>query len=103
MTNAPISYIETARRVIRAEAAALGLLADDLDETFAQAVELILKARGRVILSGMGKSGHIARKIAATFSSTGTPAHFVHPAEASHGDLGMLAAGDVVVLLSNSG
>ena len=63
----------------------------------------MLNAKGRVIVSGMGKSGHIARKMAATFASTGTPAHFVHPAEASHGDLGMMTSGDVVIVLSNSG
>ena len=79
------------------------MLAEGLDGSFSDAVELILKARGRVIVSGMGKSGHIGRKIAATFASTGTPAHFVHPAEASHGDLGMLAKGDVALVLSNSG
>lgn len=91
------------RRVIAREAEALGLLGDTLDGGFAQAVDLLLKATGRVIVSGMGKSGHVARKIAATLASTGTPAHFVHPAEASHGDLGMLTGGDVVLLLSNSG
>lgn len=95
--------VTTGRRVIAEEAAALGLLGASLDESFAAALELILAARGRVIVSGMGKSGHVARKIAATFASTGTPAHFVHPAEASHGDLGMMAAGDVVLVLSNSG
>lgn len=95
--------IATGKRVIAEEAAALATLADSLGESFAQAIDLILKAKGRVIVSGMGKSGHIARKIAATFASTGTPAHFVHPAEASHGDLGMLATGDVVLVLSNSG
>ena len=89
--------------MIGAEARALGVLADTLGEGFVQAVAAILQARGRVIVSGMGKSGHVARKIAATLASTGTPAHFVHPAEASHGDLGMLAEGDVVLLLSNSG
>jgi arabinose-5-phosphate isomerase len=67
------------------------------------AVDLLMAAKGRVIVSGMGKSGHVARKIAATFASTGTPAHFVHPAEASHGDLGMVAEGDVLIVLSNSG
>jgi arabinose-5-phosphate isomerase len=74
-----------------------------LDGTFTKAVDLILAAHGRVIVSGMGKSGHIARKMAATFASTGTPAQFVHPAEASHGDLGMMLKGDVVLMLSNSG
>ena len=93
----------TAARVIREEAQALSTLAGTLDGGFAQAVATILEARGRVIVSGMGKSGHVARKIAATFASTGTPAHFVHPAEASHGDLGMMLRGDVVMVLSNSG
>lgn len=96
-------YLETARRVIGIEAQALDLLSTSLNESFAQAVEVILSARGRVIISGMGKSGHIARKIAATFASTGTPAQFVHPAEASHGDLGMVTKDDVVLVLSNSG
>ncbi|WP_411572519.1 SIS domain-containing protein [Tropicimonas sp. TH_r6] len=95
--------IATGRRVIAREADALALLKDALGPGFAEAVGLILKARGRVIVSGMGKSGHIARKIAATLASTGTPSHFVHPAEASHGDLGMMAEGDVALLMSNSG
>ncbi len=97
------TFLSTARRVISREAEALGQLAGALDQGFADAVELVLNAKGRVIVSGMGKSGHIARKIAATFASTGTPAHFVHPAEASHGDLGMMAQGDVALMLSNSG
>ncbi|MCP3970782.1 MAG: KpsF/GutQ family sugar-phosphate isomerase [Rhodobacteraceae bacterium] len=96
-------FLATGRRVIATEAEALRLLTDTLDGAFADAVELLLAARGRVIISGMGKSGHIARKIAATLASTGTPAHFVHPAEASHGDLGMMAQGDVGLVLSNSG
>jgi len=91
------------KRVIMREAEALSILGRTLNDSFADAVELLISARGRVIVSGMGKSGHVARKIAATFASTGTPAHFVHPAEASHGDLGMMAQGDVVLLLSNSG
>ena len=99
----PLTFLDTARRVIRAEAAALELLHASLDETLSQAVDLLLNAKGRIIVSGMGKSGHVGRKIAATFASTGTPAHFVHPAEASHGDLGMLVQGDVVLVLSNSG
>jgi arabinose-5-phosphate isomerase len=98
-----VSHIPVARRVIAEEAAALTALAGMLDDSFSAAVEMILAATGRVIVSGMGKSGHIARKIAATFASTGTPAHFVHPAEASHGDMGMLTRGDVVLVLSNSG
>ena len=96
-------FLNTGRRVIAAEAKALAQLADGLDNTFADAVGLLLAVQGRVIVSGMGKSGHIARKMAATFASTGTPAHFVHPAEASHGDLGMMTDGDVVIVLSNSG
>ena len=97
------SHIAVGTRVLRDEAAGLLALADVIGTDFAAAVDLILKAEGRIIISGMGKSGHIARKIAATFASTGTPAHFVHPGEASHGDLGMIVPGDVVVILSNSG
>lgn len=97
------TFLATGRRVIEAEGAALSALAETIDDSFAEAVTAILRAPGRVIVSGMGKSGHIARKIAATFASTGTPAHFVHPAEASHGDLGMMAQGDVALVLSNSG
>lgn len=93
----------TGRRVIGVEADALGRLARALDGGFAAAAQLMLKARGRVIVSGMGKSGHVARKVAATLASTGTPAMFVHPAEASHGDLGMITREDVALLLSNSG
>lgn len=93
----------TARQVILEEAEALVTLAANLDDSFDEAIALLLNATGRVIVSGMGKSGHIARKIAATLASTGTPAHFVHPAEASHGDLGMMTRGDVVLVLSNSG
>ena len=97
------TFLDTARRVIRTEADGLMQLADNLGGEFAEAVELMLGARGRVIVSGMGKSGHVARKIAATLASTGTPAQFVHPAEASHGDLGMLTPDDVLLMLSNSG
>lgn len=97
------TFLDTARRVIRTEAEGLMQLADNLGDEFARAVELMLGARGRVIVSGMGKSGHVARKIAATLASTGTPAQFVHPAEASHGDLGMLTPDDVLLMLSNSG
>lgn len=96
-------FLATATRVIDAEAAALHTLSASLGDSFGEAVSLLLAANGRVIVSGMGKSGHIARKMAATFASTGTPAHFVHPAEASHGDLGMMTSGDVVIVLSNSG
>jgi arabinose-5-phosphate isomerase len=103
MTSSTTDFLQTARRVITAEAGALTLLAETLDGDFTKAIALILAAKGRVITSGMGKSGHIARKIAATFASTGTPAMFVHPGEASHGDLGMIMSGDVVLALSRSG
>lgn len=99
----PLSVLDTGRRVLRTEAAALGAFAVALDQTFVDAVEMMLSASGRIIVSGMGKSGHIGRKIAATLASTGTPAFFVHPAEASHGDLGMLTKHDVALVLSNSG
>ncbi|MBP0463721.1 KpsF/GutQ family sugar-phosphate isomerase [Roseomonas sp. PWR1] len=103
--NAPSPHpdLEAARRVLALEAEALASLSDSLDERFAQAVSLLSGATGRVVVTGMGKSGHVARKIAATLASTGTPALFVHPAEASHGDLGMIVAGDAVLALSNSG
>lgn len=96
-------FLAIGKRVITREADALTTLASTLGESFASSTSLILEAKGRVIVSGMGKSGHIARKIAATLASTGTPAHFVHPAEASHGDLGMIGSEDVVLVLSNSG
>ncbi|WP_323779390.1 KpsF/GutQ family sugar-phosphate isomerase [Leisingera sp.] len=96
-------FLVTARQVITDEAKALNTLAEGLDGRFAEAVQLILQAKGRIIISGIGKSGHIGHKIAATLASTGTPAYFVHPAEASHGDLGMLSEGDVVLAISNSG
>lgn len=96
-------YQETAQRVIRTEADALRTLADNLDNGFDQALTKLLETNGRVIITGIGKSGHIARKIAATFASTGTPAQFVHPAEASHGDLGMITQSDTVLAISNSG
>ena len=95
--------IAAGRRVLETEAEALARLAETLDERFAEAVDLLAAAKGRVVTTGMGKSGHIARKIAATFASTGKPAMFVHPAEASHGDLGMVTGGDAVLALSNSG
>jgi arabinose-5-phosphate isomerase len=95
--------IDAARRVLRTEIAGLEALVAELDGSFSAAVETLAQVKGRVTVTGMGKSGHIARKIAATLSSTGTPAQFVHPAEASHGDLGMLAEGDAVLALSNSG
>jgi len=92
-----------AARVLRTEAEALTALADGLDGTFLRALDLLHGIQGRVIVTGMGKSGHVARKIAATMASTGTPAFFVHPGEASHGDLGMITPADAVVALSNSG
>jgi arabinose-5-phosphate isomerase len=95
--------LAVARRVLKTEIAGLTALAAELNGRFSEAVNLLAAAKGRVAVTGMGKSGHIARKIAATFASTGTPAQFVHPAEASHGDLGMIAPGDAVLALSNSG
>ncbi|WP_111657312.1 KpsF/GutQ family sugar-phosphate isomerase [Isoalcanivorax indicus] len=96
-------FQDTARRVLRLEADAVAELIEALDDTFDQACALMLACRGRVIVTGMGKSGHIGDKIAATLASTGTPSFFVHPAEASHGDLGMITEGDIVLALSNSG
>ena len=95
--------LDLAREVLEIEAAAITGLIARLDQDFQRAVELILSCRGRVTVSGIGKSGHIARKIASTMSSTGTPAYFVHPAEASHGDLGMITHDDAFIALSNSG
>src|ERR1700691_5303520 len=95
--------IAVARRVLRTEIAGLEALAGGLDDSFTRAVDLLAAVSGRVIVTGMGKSGHVARKIAATFASTGQPAMFVHAAEASHGDLGMVQNGDVVLALSMSG
>ena len=95
--------LDMARRVLRIEADAVNALAQRLDDNFTRATELILRCQGRVIVSGVGKSGHVARKIAATMASTGTPAYFLHAAEAAHGDLGMLTRGDVMIAISNSG
>ena len=105
---APIDVAENgdlaaARRVVEREARALARLAETLDVRFADATELLARVRGRIVVSGMGKSGHIANKIAATLASTGAPALFVHPAEASHGDLGMITGADALLMLSNSG
>jgi arabinose-5-phosphate isomerase len=99
----PAHVLALARRVLATEANAIVGLATRLGTDFVAAVDLILHCQGRVVVSGMGKSGHIARKLASTLASTGTPAFFVHPAEASHGDLGMITPEDVVVMLSNSG
>lgn len=99
-----MDYINSARLVLDTEAKAISALSESLDQkAFSDAVDAILNCKGRVIVSGMGKSGHIAGKIAATLASTGTPAFFVHPAEAAHGDLGMILEGDIVLALSNSG
>ncbi|CAG0938598.1 arabinose-5-phosphate isomerase [Gallionellaceae bacterium] len=95
--------LDLAREVLSIEAEAVRALIPRIDETFLRALNIILSCEGRVIVSGMGKSGHIARKIAATMASTGTPAYFVHPAEASHGDLGMITSNDVFIALSYSG
>jgi arabinose-5-phosphate isomerase len=103
MTARDADIAATAARVLATEAAAVQALADRLPDGFVAAVRLVLATTGRVVVSGMGKSGHVGRKIAATLASTGTPALFVHPAEASHGDLGMVTPGDCCILLSNSG
>lgn len=103
MNFAPERALELARETLRIEADAILGLTARLDGAFTAAVQLILNCRGRLIVSGIGKSGHIARKIASTMASTGTPAYFVHPAEASHGDLGMITRDDVLLALSNSG
>jgi len=95
--------LEHGRSVLNIESSAIAALAADLDDSFSEAVGLLIALRGRVVVTGMGKSGHIARKIAATLASTGTPALFVHPAEAAHGDLGMVIKGDALIMLSNSG
>lgn len=98
-----MTAISEAQRVIRVEAAALVAMADRINASFEQAVELIVGSAGRVIVSGMGKSGLVGQKIASTMASTGTPAFFLHPAEGIHGDLGMIMTGDVVIAISNSG
>jgi arabinose-5-phosphate isomerase len=97
------AYIELGRAVLKAEADAISALIERLDQNFHAACDLILKCDGRIVVTGMGKSGHIANKIAATLASTGTPSFFMHPGEASHGDLGMITADDAVIALSNSG
>ncbi|MCB1915591.1 MAG: KpsF/GutQ family sugar-phosphate isomerase [Rhodocyclaceae bacterium] len=99
----PGHSLALARRVLHIEANAIGALADRLDDSFIEALRLIVARNGRVIVTGIGKTGHIGRKLAATLASTGTPAYFVHAAEAAHGDLGMIAGDDVVIAISNSG
>lgn len=103
MTKPKHSYIEVAQRTIKIEGEAITALLDRLDDSFVQACELMQHCQGRVIVTGMGKSHHIGSKIAATLASTGTPAFFVHPGEANHGDLGMITKTDVVIAISNSG
>lgn len=98
-----ISFIAAGKRTISLESSAVTALAERLDNSFVKACELMLACEGRVVVTGMGKSGHICNKIAATLASTGTPAFFVHPGEASHGDLGMITRKDVVLAVSNSG
>lgn len=95
--------IQSAKRTIDKEIEALRMMEDQLDDSLCKALDVMQKTTGRVIITGMGKSGHIGSKIAATLASTGTPSFFVHPGEASHGDLGMLTASDSVVAISNSG
>ena len=99
----PASSLQSARRTLEIEARAVAAVAARLDASFSAAVDLVLACTGRAVVSGIGKSGHVARKLASTLASTGTPAFFVHPAEASHGDLGMITAQDVMIALSNSG
>ena len=105
--NASSGALEAARRTLKLEGEGLGALrkalGDGLGPSFARAVSVVAEAKGRVIVSGIGKSGHIGQKIAATFASTGTPAFFVHPSEASHGDLGMITRDDVILAISWSG
>lgn len=103
MAHSPPALVELGRRVLRLEAAELGAAAGRLDEAFARAVRLLADAPGRVIVSGVGKSGLIARKIAATLTSTGTPASYLHPVDSLHGDLGLVGRGDVAIILSKSG
>lgn len=98
-----MNILNTAKNVIEHQRAGLGALIDALDKSFTLIIEAIINTKGRVIVSGMGKSGHVAKKIAASMASTGTPSFFIHPAEASHGDLGMITTHDIVILLSNSG
>ena len=95
--------LNISKRIIKSEANALNKLADSLNAQYTKAIKSILKVKGNIFLSGVGKSGHIARKIASTLTSTGSPAYFIHPTEASHGDLGLVKCKDVIILLSNSG
>jgi arabinose-5-phosphate isomerase len=98
-----VAVLRRARSVLSTEASAIAALEANVGDAFVSAVQTMLNAKGRVVVTGIGKSGHVGRKLAATLASTGTPAFFVHPAEASHGDLGMISSEDVVIALSNSG
>lgn len=97
------NFIQSAKETLHIEQQALQILTNQIDERFNLACQIILKCQGRLVVTGMGKSGHIGRKMAATFASTGTPSFFMHPGEAGHGDLGMLVRGDVLIAISNSG
>ncbi|MDC4893632.1 KpsF/GutQ family sugar-phosphate isomerase [Acinetobacter baumannii] len=99
----PTDFQSTALATLRIEQQAIDVLATQIDDRFNRACEILLQCKGRVVITGMGKSGHIGRKMAATFASTGTPSFFMHPGEAGHGDLGMLVRGDVLIAISNSG
>ncbi|KRI78979.1 MULTISPECIES: KpsF/GutQ family sugar-phosphate isomerase [Acinetobacter] len=99
----PTDFQSSALATLRIEQQALDVLATQIDDSFNRACEILLQCKGRVVITGMGKSGHIGRKMAATFASTGTPSFFMHPGEAGHGDLGMLVRGDVLIAISNSG
>lgn len=101
--SAQIDFKKVALETLKIEQQALQILSNQIDERFVQACNIILQCQGRVVVTGMGKSGHIGRKMAATFASTGTPSFFMHPGEAGHGDLGMLVKGDVLIAISNSG
>lgn len=103
MSKKMIDFQSVAKKTLTIEQQALSILAEQIDVRFERACEILLACQGRVVVTGMGKSGHIGRKMAATFASTGTPSFFMHPAEAGHGDLGMLVRGDVLLAISNSG
>ena len=103
MPKIVISSLETARNVLKIESQALEKLANNLPEDFTRLINAIINCKGRVVVAGVGKSGHIGRKISATLASTGTPSYFVHATEASHGDMGMIVEGDICLLISNSG
>ena len=103
MSTIDTSVVKTAQKVLKIESKALIKLANNLPKDFAKLISAIINCNGRVVVAGVGKSGHIARKIAATLASTGTPSYFVHATEASHGDMGMILEDDICILISNSG